>query len=140
MTKFDYSKQLPNIFKVNKLGILPTKNVEYIIGKYNLFQNLSNTKADEVEPKKMSIPDYIETIDPDNIYSESNALNVALLSEMINDIVGEKVVETIQGKMRATGFNFKIKGEDGIQFVEVEKPAMEIDGGYEGKQNICCWR
>lgn len=140
MTKFDYSKQLPNIFKVNKLGILPTKNGEYIIGKYNLFQNLSNTKADEVEPKKMSIPDYIETIDPDNIYSESNALNVALLSGMINDIVGEEVVETIQGKMRATGFNFKIKGEDGIQFVEVEKPAMEIDGGYEGKQNICCWR
>lgn len=133
MTKFDYSKQLPNIFKVNKLGILPTKNGEYIIGKYNLFQNLSNTKADEVEPKKMSIPDYIETIDPDNIYSESNALNVALLSGMINDIVGEEVVETIQGKMRATGFNFKIKGEDGIQFVEVEKPAMEIDGGYEGK-------
>lgn len=52
MTKFDYSKQLPNIFKVNKLGILPTKNGEYIIDKYNLFQNLSNTKADEVEPKK----------------------------------------------------------------------------------------
>lgn len=140
MTKFDYSKQLPNIFKVNKLGILPTKNGEYIIGKYNLFQNLSNTKADEVEPKKISIPDYIETIDPDNIYSESNALNVALLSGMINDIVGEEVVETIQGKMRATGFNFKIKGEDGIQFVEVEKPAMVIDGGYEEKQNICCWR
>lgn len=54
----------------------------------------------------MSIPDYIETIDPDNIYSESNALDVALLSGMINDIVGEEVVETIQGKMRATGFNF----------------------------------
>ena len=44
MTKFDYSKQLPKVFKDNKLGILPIKNGEYIIGKYNLFKNISNTK------------------------------------------------------------------------------------------------
>ena len=39
MTKFDFSKQLPKVFKENQLGILPIKNGEYIIGKYNLFQN-----------------------------------------------------------------------------------------------------
>ena len=37
MTKFDYSAQLPNIFKNNGLGILPINNGEYIIGKYNMF-------------------------------------------------------------------------------------------------------
>ena len=137
MTKFDYSKQLPKVFKENKLGILPTKNGEYIIGKYNLFQNISNTKYDEIEPQKMTMPNYIETIDPDNIYSESNALNVALLSGMIKETVGEDVVETIQGKMRATGFNFEIDGENGKQIIEVDKPAMEIDGGYEGENNVC---
>lgn len=136
MTKFDYSKQLPKIFKDNNLGILPIKNGEYIIGKYNLFKNISNTKYDDIVPIKKQLPEYIETIDPDNIYSESNALNVALLSGMIDDTIGEKVVETIQGKMRANGFQFDIDGVQGFQTITIEKPAMEIDGGYEGKENV----
>ena len=78
MTKFDFSSQVPPVFKNNNLGILPITNGEYIIGKFNMFENISNTKYDEIEPIKVSLPDFIETIDPDNIYSESNALNVAL--------------------------------------------------------------
>lgn len=136
MTKFDYSKQLPKIFKENKLGILPIKNGEYIIGKYNLFKNISDVKYDEIIPIKKQLPSYIETIDPDNIYSESNALNVALLSGMIEDAIGETVVETIQGKMRANGFSFIIEGENKTEKITIEKPAMEIDGGYEGKNNV----
>ena len=136
MTKFDYSRQLPKIFKENKLGILPIKNGEYIIGKYNLFKNISNTKYEDIIPIKKHMPSYIETIDPDNIYSESNALNVALLSGMIKDTIGEEVIETIQGRMRATGFKFDIDGELGTQSITIEKPAMEIDGGYEGKENV----
>ena len=66
MTKFDYSSQLPKIFKDNDLGILPINNGEYIIGKYNLFENISNTKFEEIEPQKMNLPEYIETIDPDS--------------------------------------------------------------------------
>ncbi len=136
MTKFDFSRQLPDIFKNNNLGILPINNGEYIIGKYDLFKNISNTKYDDIEPRKMQLPSYIETIDPDNIYSESNALNVALLSGMISDAVGEDVVETIQGKMRATGFNFEINGVNGKAQISIDRPAMEIDGGYEGKNKV----
>ena len=136
MTKFDFSSQVPPIFRNNNLGILPINNGEYIIGKYELFKNISNTKYEDIEPKKVELPDFIETIDPDNIYSESNALNVALLSGMIKDSIGEDVVETIQGKMRATGFNFDIDGVDGKSYIEIEKPAMEIDGGYEGKNTV----
>lgn len=136
MTKFDYSKQLPKIFKDNKLGILPIKNGEYIIGYYDLFENISGTKYEDVSPIKKTLPDFIETIDPDNIYSESNALNVALLSGMIEDCVGEKVVETIQGKMRANAFDFFIDGCNGVNKIIIEKPAMEIDGGYEGEKNV----
>lgn len=136
MTKFDFSKQLPKVFVENNLGILPTNNGEYIIGEYNLFKNISNTKYEDIEPEKMSLPRYIETIDPDDIYSESNALNVALLSGMIKDIVKEEVVETIQGKMRATGFTFEIEGDSGIKKIEIKRPAMEIDGGYEGENKV----
>lgn len=136
MTKFDFSSQLPPVFKKNNLGILPTNNGEYIIGKYDLFKNISQTKYEDIEPKKVELPDFIETIDPDNIYSESNALNVAFLSGMIRDSVGEEVVETIQGKMRANGFTFDINGVDGKFSIEIKKPAMEIDGGYEGKNTV----
>lgn len=136
MAKFDYSKQLPQIFKENNLGILPITNGEYIIGKYNLFENIPNIKCENAPIKKMSLPSFIETIDPDNIYSESNALQVAFLSGMIKNALGEEVVETIQGKMRANGFYFEIEGADGKHTIEIKKPAMEIDGGYEGVSKI----
>lgn len=137
MAKFDFSKQLPKIFKDNHLGILPIKNGEYIIGRFNLFQNISKTKYEEIKPLNKELPNFIQTIDPDNIYSESNALNVALLSGMIDEVVGEKVLETIQGKMRAFPFEFKIQGKEGtITEIKAEKPAMEIDGGYEGINRV----
>ena len=42
MTKFDFSSQVPPIFRNNNLGILPINNGEYIIGKYELFKNISS--------------------------------------------------------------------------------------------------
>lgn len=136
MTKFDFSKQLPEIFKNNDLGILPTNNGKYIIGKFDLFKNISTTNYESIEPIAVQLPEFIETIDPDDIYSESNALNVALLSGMIKDAVGEDVVETIQGKMRATGFTFTINGKNGSSNITINRPAMEIDGGYEGEKKV----
>lgn len=105
MAKFDFSKQLPKVFKENDLGILPIRNGEYVIGKFNLFETIKNTKYEEINIKKVELPSFIETIDPDNIYSESNALNVASLSGMFKDAFGEELYETIQGKMRTNTFD-----------------------------------
>jgi predicted transcriptional regulator len=131
MAKFDFSRQLPAVFKTNNLGILPIKNGEYIIGKYNLFKKLP-TNIDDIEIKKMSFPKFIETIDPDNIYSESNALNVAQISGMFEDAFGDEFYETIQGKMRTSNFSFLINNNE----IDVEGAAIEIDGGYEGKDKV----
>lgn len=137
MAKFDFYKQLPTIFKDNSLGILPIKNGEYIIGKFNLFENISKTGYDSIEIKKKTLPDFIETIDPDNIYSESNALNVALLSGMLSDAFEEELFETIQGKMRTNEFRFEINSvDDVLSEVQVNGAAIEIDGGYEGKSKL----
>ncbi len=136
MAKFDFSRQLPKIFKENNLGILPIKNGEYIIGKFNLFETISNTKYDEVEIKKVQLPDFIETIDPDNIYSESNALNVASISGMFKDAFDDDFYETIQGKMRANEFDFIISSNEKDNTIEVNGAAMEIDGGYESKSKV----
>lgn len=137
MAKFDYFKQLPAIFKDNGLGILPIKNGEYVIGKFNLFEKISGTGYENVEIKKVQLPDFIETIDPDNIYSESNALNVALLSGMLRDAFEEELFETVQGKMRTNEFNFEINSFDNeVNLVNVNGAAIEIDGGYEGKSKL----
>ena len=136
MAKFDYSRQLPKIFKDNGLGILPIKNGEYIIGKFNLFEKISNTGYEDVEIKKVRLPKFIETIDPDNIYSESNALNVAMLSGMLNDAFEEKMYETIQGKMRTNSFKFYISDEKVTTELEVNGAAIEIDGGYESENKV----
>ena len=128
MAKFDYYKQLPKIFKENNLGILPIKNGQYIIGKFSLFKDISNINYDDIEIKKVQLPNFIETIDPDNIYSESNALNVALLSGMFNEIFNEKFYETIQGKMRTNDFSFNISSKNINNKVDVNGVAIEIDG------------
>ena len=137
MAKFDYFKQLPAIFKDNGLGILPIKNGEYVIGKFNLFEKISGTGYENVEIKKVQLPDFIETIDPDNIYSESNALNVALLSGMLSDAFEEELFETVQGKMRTNEFKFEINSFDNeSNLINVNGAAIEIDGGYEGKSKL----
>lgn len=137
MAKFDFYKQLPKVFKENNLGILPIRNGEYIIGNFNLFQNLSNTNYENIEITKVQLPSFIETINPDSIYSESNALNVALLSGMLENTFEEKFVETIQGKMRTNNFKFNISSNDDIcNSVEVNGVAIEIDGGYESENKI----
>ena len=136
MAKFDYSKQLPKVFKENGLGILPIKNGEYVIGKFNLFETIKNTNYEEVNIKKVQLPDFIETIDPDNIYSESNALNVASLSGMFKDAFNEELFETIQGKMRTNSFDFIISSKEIDNKIEVNGAAIEIDGGYESKSKV----
>lgn len=132
MAKFDYYKQLPKIFKENNLGILPVSNGKYIIGNFNLFESLKKSSYENVIINEVSLPDFIETIDPDNIYSESNALNVAFLSGMFDDVFGEKMYETIQGKMRVKSFEFLINKNK----VKVNGAAIEIDGGYESMTKV----
>ena len=130
MAKFDFSKQLPKIFKDNNLGILPIRNGEYIIGKFNMFEKIPD--YENILIKNLELPRFIETIDPDNIYSECNALNVAMISGMLDDALDDKFYETIQGKMRANRFQFWINNN----LIEVNGAAMEVDGGYESSNKI----
>ena len=136
MTKFDFSKQLSPIFKDNELGILPIRNGEYVIGKFDLFKKISNSNYEQIEIKKVEFDSFIETIDPDNIYSESNALKVAYLAGMFEDAFGEKLYETIQGKMRTNKFDFKIYSNNIENHIYVNGVAIEIDAGFEGESKV----
>lgn len=133
MTKFDHSKSRPEIFRANNLSILPVDNGQYVIGSFELYKKLLKT---DLEPIKKSIPDFIESIDPENIYSESNALNVAMLSGMLDDLIGEDLYETITGRMRSSAFDFNVNCGDKKRIINVEKPQIEVDGGYESTTKL----
>lgn len=131
MTKFDSSENLPTIFAENNLTILPIKRGSYIIGKFKNYQSVELNNDIDVETKYL--PDYISTIDYSNITSEAISLNSAYISGMIEDIIGEEVVPTIQGRMGTGGFNYQISLKDSNKFeINVENSQMEIDGSYEG--------
>lgn len=135
MTKFDNRRSRPKIFKDNNLGILPIDNGEYLIGRFELYENVP--KKSIPSPLEIELPNYLESIDPDNIYSESNALNVALLTGMISNIIGEDLHETISGRMRANDFEFSVYSESGFEHkINVKRPQIEVDGGYEGKDKL----
>ncbi len=131
MTKFDSKIDLPNIFNENHLAILPTKRGEYIIGK---FQNYQEVKIDNsIDVETMYLPDCITTIDSKNITSEAISLSSAFISGMLEDLVGEEVIPTIQGRMGTGTFEYTIKTENDLDFnIQVENSQMEIDGSYEG--------
>ena len=131
MTKFDSSEKLPKSFVDNKLAILPIKRGSYIIGRFDNYQDVELNNNIDVVTKYM--PDYISTIDYSNITSEAVSLNSAYISGMIEDIVGEPVVPTIQGRMGTGEFDYKISLNDKSDFtVNVQNSQMEIDGSYEG--------
>lgn len=131
MTKFDSSENLPSIFAENNLAILPIKRGSYIIGKFQNYQSIELNNDLEVETKYL--PDYISTIDYNNITSEAISLNSAYISGMIEDIVGEEVIPTIQGRMGTGEFHYQISLKNNNMFdINVQNSQMEIDGSYEG--------
>lgn len=131
MTKFDSTIELPLVFSKNHLTILPTKRGEYIIGKFQNYQEIDINNNIDVET--MYLPDYITTINSKNITSEAISLSSAFISGMIEDLINEEVVPTIQGRMGTGEFNYSINTHNGTEFpIKVENSQIEIDGSYEG--------
>lgn len=132
MTKFDSTDNLPSIFKENDLAILPTKRGAYIIGHFNNYESIHLDNNVDVETKRL--PDFITTIDYKNISSEAISLSSAYISKMLEDVIGEEVVPTIQGRMGTGEFSYIIENKELNKTfnIDVKNSQMEIDGSYEG--------
>lgn len=132
MTKFDHKGDLPKLFTEHKLSILPNSRGTYIIGRFETFSGLEYDPF--LKPIKKEFPGWIHSLDPELITSESTALNVAYLTGMIDDVLGEDVsYQTLSGRMKSGVFNFKIKGNRKSENynIYVKNSQIEIDGGYE---------
>lgn len=135
MCKFDHRTNLPDIFKTNNLNVLPLSTKSYIIGNFDLFKDVQYD--DTLTPKQMSIPAYIETVKPTDLYSEASALHCAYITGMIDDFLGEEALFTVSGRMGSGDFNYNVLSSLGTKRqIEVNGAQIEIDGGYEGHSNF----
>jgi hypothetical protein len=67
MAKFDQSAQLPDIFRTNRLSILPTTRGNYIIGPFVTHEKISYRTA--VKPQQVETL-RLETLDEKDLYSD----------------------------------------------------------------------
>ena len=88
MAKWDSSENLPSIFKKNKINILPVSRSEYILSHFELYETIPILGEKVTDMQKVEIPEY-ETIDVENISSEANAINVLMLSKILDDFLDE---------------------------------------------------
>ncbi|MBE5806137.1 MAG: transcriptional regulator [Clostridiales bacterium] len=138
MTKFDNSANLPELFKDNNLAILPITSNSYMISKFQTYKKFEKTEDEEI--LKITFPEYIQSLDYNNITSEALAINCAYITQILEDFLDEEdLVPTISGKMGSGNFEFKInKNENKSEYinVSVRNSRIEIDGGFEGINSL----
>ncbi len=137
MAKWDSSDSRPQVFKDNKINILPDSRSSYVIGDFLLYEDIPEltehiTKMDHVE-----LPEY-ESIDVNNISSEANAINVLLLSGILEDFLEvEQNVATFHGRMGTGAFKFEVDTcRNCKQKIVVNNAQCEIDGGFENESSV----
>lgn len=137
MAKFDHKINLPKVFSDNRLTILPVTRGEYIISHFDAYHKFEDDKNTPIT--RVSLPKYIQSLDPNNILSENMALNCALVSGIISDFLqDEDLVSTVSGRMGSGTFFFDITNakNNRSQRVQVKNSQIEIDAAYEGVNGL----
>ena len=131
MTKFDHAIQRPDIFKQNDLNIQPTARGSYIIGRFENYFTMPKPTNRTIEI--FSLPNFIQTIVPDQITSEAISILCAHHGGLFSEVMGEDSALTIMGRMGTGVFNYQIAQKGGAPYpISVQKSQCEVDGGFEG--------
>ena len=131
MTKVDFREHLPGIMADNGLSILAISNGSYRIARTDPFIDVAETLPSRITT--VTFPHDLLTLAPTGISSESNALDIAFVSGILDQVFREKTVLTIRGRFRATiPFDFSLNGVN----YPVNGVQIEVDGGYEGAESI----
>lgn len=137
MAKWDSSEDLPQILRSSGLNLLPKSRSAYLISDYQLYQQFPKTPADELEyvPTRP-----YESIDFDNITSESNAINAMLIAGILDDFLGvsrNETVETFNGRMGSGPLDFYVNRINGGKaHIITDSTQLEIDGGFENDDSV----
>lgn len=137
MAKWDSSDSLPKVLKDNKINILPITRSSYVMSDFILYKEIPELNESVTQMSQVEVPEY-ESIDVNNISSESNAINVMILSGILNDFLGtDENVLTFNGRMGTGVFDFTVNSYSNIaRKVHVENAQCEIDGGFENETSV----
>lgn len=137
MAKFDHSVNLPKLFADNQLAILPITRGDYVIGRFKAYQQFE--KDDDRSVTRVSLPSYVQSLDTDNITSETVALNCAVATGIIAEFLqDEDLVPTVSGRMGSGEFEFDIDDvrAKSATHIYVRNSQIEIDAAYEGVRSL----
>lgn len=137
MAKWDSSESLTGILKSKKINILPTSRSSYILSDFKLYEDLPKYVEDVTKMQKVEIRD-LESIDIENITSEANAINVLMLSPILEDFLrdGENFA-TFNGRMGTGEFNFSVdRNSKKPLYIDVKNAQCEIDAGLENDNSV----
>jgi hypothetical protein len=135
MAKFDHIINLPKIFSDNQLAILPISRGSYVISHFDAYHQFEAAVA---PVKRFSLPAYIQSLDSNNIPSETIALNCAVAAGIVADFLqDEDLVSTTSGRMSSGSFGFVINSRNNTPCcVQVTNAQIEIDAAYEGVKGL----
>ncbi len=137
MAKWDSTDSLPKIFRDNKINILPVSRSAYVISDFLLYQSIPELDEHVTQMDHVELPDY-ESIDVTNICSETNAINVLLLTGILDDFLNTNGnVATFNGRMGTGKFDFTVDTFRNVkQNICVNNAQCEIDGGFENDDSV----
>ncbi|CDR23439.1 type II restriction enzyme [Staphylococcus argenteus] len=137
MSKWDTSKKRPEKFKANNINILPISRSSYVLGDFDVYEKLPEFTEQEENITYVEIPK-LETIDINKITSEANAINVLILTKMLDHFLyTEKNYQTFNGRMGTGNFSFSIERKCKKKLlIDVESAQCEIDGGFENEESV----
>lgn len=134
MAKFDSEDALPEIFRENDINILPLSYSSYVIGRFKLFKKFP--KKNYKKPIPISLMDF-QTLKPESITSEANAINVLVLSKALDDFLNTKEnYGTFNGRMGSGPFNYFVNTTTSREYIESQTVQLEIDGGFENADSV----
>ncbi len=137
MAKWDSTDSLPPILKNNKINILPDSRSSYVLSDFLLYQEIPELEEHVTQMDHVELPNY-ESIDVNNISSEANAINVLLLTGILDDFLDtNNNVATFNGRMGTGIFDFVVNTvKNTKQTVNVNNAQCEIDGGFENENSV----
>lgn len=137
MAKWDSTGSLPKVLKDNKINLLPDSRSSYVISDFMLYQEIPELEEHVTQMTHVKLPDY-ESIDVNNISSEANAINVLLLTGILDDFLKtNENVSTFNGRMGTGVFDFTVDTYRKVkQKVSVNNAQCEIDGGFENDSSV----
>lgn len=137
MAKWDSTDSLPEVLRKNRINILPDSRSSYVLGDFILYQKIPELDEPVTRMKQVELPDY-ETIDINNISSEANAINVLIISGILDDFLETSGnVSTFNGRMGTGCFDFEVDTYRKIKRkISVNNAQCEIDGGFENEASV----